>query len=395
MKLCILLVLLYGYVCHGSDIWYQTEMSTYLVSPFQNVYTTLQKNILDKLLTIDSNSLTTDDGAFTSFVSSLYCEVKKLLQYLDVSVAASNNIRIQVNNKLTTVINDIATKESEIARVDGQIRDTNANIQAKQSEINAAEQYVRQAEKSVGDAENDLRRAEKEVEDAQLCAGLFGRRKRFLGNLWNSIQTSVFKPIESAVNTAGGAISSALNTAGGAIVDNVVKPVCSVINFQQLDNARRNVENKRNELAFSRSRLQTLKNELNSIRNALTTYNAQLFNLNYQLNHLKNSLTTLPNEQHIIVSINQKLTDVVSHIRTLVSGSASFLNVLITVIDLESIVKPLNSIYDELQQNQFMVSFYSGKISMDQTNQAKIRLQALFASTPNIPFNMGAIHCST
>ncbi|CAF1295599.1 unnamed protein product [Rotaria sordida] len=404
MKLCILLVLFYGYICHASDIWYQTEMSIHLVPPFQNVYTTLQQNILDKLLTIDSNTLKINDGAFASFASNLHCEIEKLLKYLDLSVTASNNIRTKVDQKLSTIVKDISAKESEIARADGQIRDMNARIQAKRSQISTAEQSVRQAEGLVANAQNELSHAEREVEAAQLCSGLFGRRKRFLGNLWNSIQTSVLKPIESAVNQAGNAIGSvvnqagsaiesAVNTAAGAIVDNVVKPVCSVVNFQQVDNARRNVENKKNELSSRRNQVQTFKNDLNSIQNDLIIYNAQLLNLNSQLNYLKNSLSALPNEQHIILSINQKLKDVVARIRALFGSSTSLLDVATTVIDFESVVKPLNAIYDELQQNQFIVSFNAGKISMEQVNQAKTNLQALIPSIANTPFNMEITRC--
>ncbi len=383
MKLCIVLLLVFGYICHATDIWYQAEMSLNLVPPFQTVYTTLQNNIVDKLSTIDSNSLATDDAALTSFGLNLRCEVEKLLKYLDISVTASNNIRIKVDQKLTTIMNEISAKEGEIARTDGQIRDMNAKIQAKRSQISAAEQSVRQAESSVADAQNALNRAEQEVEDAKLCSGLFGRKKRFLGDLWNSIQNSVFKPIESAVNTAA-----------GAIVDNIVKPVCSVINYQQVDNARRNVENKRNELASFRNQVVTFKNDLNSIQNDLTTFNSQLFNLKYQLTQLQSSLIALPNEQHIILSINRKLTDVVSHIRALLAGSTTFQDVITIVVDSESVVKPLNAVYDELQQNQFMVSFNGGKISIEQINQAKISLQALIAAIPNIPFDMGGARCS-
>ncbi|CAF1016286.1 unnamed protein product [Didymodactylos carnosus] len=390
MKLCIVLVLFYGYICHGSDIWYQAEMTINLVPPFQSVYTTLQNNILDKLLTVDSNSLATNDGALISFASNLHCEVEKLLKYLDGSVTASNNIRIKVDHKLTTIINEISAKESEIAHMDGQIRDMNARIQAKRSQISGAEQSVRQAEGSVTAAQNALHNAEKEVEDAKLCQGLFGRRKRFLGNLWNTIQDSVLKPIESAVNTATNALGDAVNTVGGAIVDNIVKPVCSVINFQQVDNALKNVENKKNELSFFRNQLQTFKNDLNSFQSDLTTYNSQLYNLNYQLNQLKNSLIALPNEQHIILSINQKLQGVVSHIRALFGGSTPFLDAMTTVVDFESVVKPLNAIYDELQQNQFMVLFNVGKISMEQINQAKISLQVM----PSMSFNIGGTRCS-
>ncbi|CAF5181902.1 unnamed protein product, partial [Rotaria magnacalcarata] len=111
------------------------------------------------------------------------------------------------------------------------------------------------------------------------------------------------------------------------------------------------------------------KNDLNSIQSDLVTYNTQLYNFNYQLNQLKNSLNALPNEQHIILSINQKLTAIVGHIRTSLGKSTSFIDAIIAVVDFESIVKPLNAIYDELQQNQFMVSLDSGKISMEQINQ--------------------------
>lgn len=394
MKLCILLVLFYGYFCYGTDIWYQTEMSTYLVPPFQNVYTTLQQNIVGKLLTADSNPLTANDGTPAPTATDVLCGVKKLQQNLEIALIISNSIRNKVDTKLTSIMNDIAAKESEIGRLNGQIQDVNGKIQAKQAVIASAEQSVRQSEASVAAAENELRNAEKEVQDAQLCGGLIGRRKRFIGNLWNSIQNNVLKPIESAINTAGGAIESAINTAGGAIVDNVVKPICGVINVQQLDNAKRKVESKRNELSAARNQLQTLNNDLNSMRNELTTHNAQLHNLNYQLKELKDSLIPLPTEQHIILSISQKFTSAVTHLRTVVGASPSFINVVAAAFDSNAVVQSLNAVYDELQQNQFMTSFNIPKISTEQISQANINLQASAASMPSTAINMQAITCS-
>ncbi|CAF0806740.1 unnamed protein product [Adineta steineri] len=383
-------------------------MSTYVVPPFQNVYRTLKENIFDKVLAIDSNSLTTDDNALTSFGSNLYCELEALSKNLDASVAASNNVRVQVNFKLFTLKQEIAAKENEIARMDTQIRDANGKIQAKQTQINAADQSVQQSERLVADAQNALQRAEQEVANAQLCSGLFGRRKRFLGNVWNSIgsaintaanavgsaATTAVDAVGSAANTAAGAIGSAANTVADAVVDNVVKPVCSVINFQQVDNARRNVENKKNELASFRNLVQSLRNEFNSLQNDLTINKAQLNNFNSQLNQLKNSLISLPSEEHMIIMIHQKLSDVVTQIRTLFSGSTTFLNALSGVFDSESIVKPLNAVYDELQKNQFMGPFSVGKISIEQINQAQINLQALIVAVPNMLSNMGAVRCS-
>ena len=394
MKLCIVLVLLYGYICHGSDIWYQAEMSMYFVPSFQSVYTTLQQNILDKLLVVDSDSLITDNSALMAFISNLHCEVESLLNYLDTSITISKNIRVKVDHKLATIMNDISIKENEIAHVHDQIQELNEKIQDKQSEISLAEQSVRQAEDLVAKAEKALAHAEKEAQNAELCAGLIGRRRRFLGGVWNSIQNSVVKPVASAVNTMGGAIESAVNTATGAVVDNVVKPVCSVVNVQQLDGARRNVENKKNELSLRRDQLQTLKNGLNSMKNDLVIYNTELHNLNYQLNQLQGSLVALPNEQHIIVSINEKLTDVAGHIRAAFDGSISFLDAMTKAIDSDSIVKPLNAIYDELQENNVMKPFNAAKISMEQINRAKINLQALIAFTANIALNMVDVRCA-
>ncbi|UJR16940.1 hypothetical protein I4U23_003838 [Adineta vaga] len=405
MKLSLVLIFIYGYLCHANDIWYQTDMSTTLVPPFQSVYTILQQNIISRLSTLDSNSLPTDENTLSSITSMFYCEIDKLIKNLDVSVTASNNIRLKVDQKLANIVSDILAKENEIARTNNQIQNMNGNIQSKQAQINAAEQSVVQAQNSVNEAQNALQRAEKEVEDAKLCTGLFGRRKRFLGNVWNSIQNSVLKPIESAVNQAGNAIGSAANTvgnaigsaanaAGNAIVDNVVKPVCSVINFQQVDNAMRNVENKKNNLVNARNQVQTYKNDLNSMKNDLITFNAQLYNFNYQLNQLKNSLVSLPKEQHIILAIHQKLTNIVGSIRSAFSGSTSFLNSMATIIDFDLITLPLNAVYDELQQNQFMGSFNIGKLSVQQVNQAKTGLQALIAAMINVPFDMGNTRCS-
>ncbi|CAF1082858.1 unnamed protein product [Adineta ricciae] len=408
MKLSLVLLFISVYLCHTSDIWYQADMSTTLVPPFQNVYTTLQQTLISRLSTLNGDSLPTDEPTLTSITSMFYCEVEKLVKNLDLTLLASNNIRIKVDQKLASIMNEIKAKENEIARMNGQIQDVNGKIQAKQSQISTAEQSVRQAENSVNEAQNALQRAEKEVEEAQKCSGLFGRRKRFLGNIWNSIQSVVNdagnaissavnqagNAIGSVVNQAGGAIESAANTVGNAIVDNVVKPVCSVINFQQVDNARRNVENKRNELVNYRSQVQSLKNDLNSMQNDLVVYSAQLYNLNYQLTQLQNSLVALPNEQHIILSINQKLSSVASTVQLALNNAGSFPNGLMTMIDFDSIVKPLNAVYDELQQNQFMTSFSIAKLSGQEVNQAKTGLQVLIDSMLNFPFNANNARCS-
>jgi len=96
----------------------------------------------------------------------------------------------------------------------------------------------------------------------------------------------------------------------------------------------------------------------------------------------------------MIIMIHQKLSGVVTQIRTLFSGSTSFLDAMTKVVDFDSIVKPLNAIYDELQQNQLTVSSITGKMSMEQINQAKIGLQALAVAISSMPFNMGGISCS-
>jgi peptidoglycan hydrolase CwlO-like protein len=416
MKLSIVLILFSAYLCNANDIWYQREIATWLVPTFQYSYMLLQGNILNKLSTFNSNSLLINDDAFALVASNLYCEMDKLIKALDVAVTSSNNIRIKVDQKLASLMNEIAAKEKEVAQTNNQIENISSKIQSKEVEIVAAEQSVRQIESSVADAENALQRAEKEVADAQLCAGLIGRKKRFLGSIWNSIQTSVIKPIESAVNTAGSAITSAANTAGNAITSaantagnaitsagntvgeailgNVVKPVCTVINFQQVDSTRRNVENKKNELAAIRNQLYTLQNDLNSMKNDLVIYSTQVYNLYHELTQLHSSLLVLPTEQHIILEINQKLASVAAYIRSSFSGSASFFDKINTMVSFDLLIQPLNTIYDELQQNQLMTSLNTGKISTEQFDQAKIGLRALTVATVNMPFLMESINCA-
>lgn len=383
MKLHIVLMFTLACICHTSEIWYQADISTHLVPSFHRVYKTMQQDITNKLLTIDSKLLTTNHAAMASFSSGLHCEVQKLIQNIDASVTVSSDIRVKVEDKLKNITEDISTKESEIARVETQIRSTSASIQAKQSQLTTAEESVKQSEASVLNAQNELVSAEKEVEAAKLCAGLFGRRKRFLDNLWNPMDLFFIKPMEFAMNTAG-----------GLLVNGVVKPVCSVINFQKVDNAKKNVESKKNELAFFRNLVETYKNDLNSIQNDLIAYNAKLQNLNYELNQLKSSLAEIPEEQHIIVFIDQKLSNIASYIRTLFHKSVSFIDVINKVIDFEYMIKPLNAVYDELKQNQFMAAINFDKVSAVQINQAKTKLQALASTQSTLPWNMENITCS-
>jgi len=392
--LCIILVLFYGYVCYGNEIWYQAEMTANVVPSFQNAYGTMQQNILDKLLTTDINSLATNDDALKSFAVNLNCQIEKIFKYLDSSAIAGNNIRIKVDQKLTSITQAIQQKQNEIAGTNVQIQNVNSRIQMKRNQINAADANVRQAEAAVASATNALHNAEREVEDAKLCQGLFGRKKRFLGNIWNSIQNAVINPVGQALNTAAGAIEQAANVVANAVVDNVVKPVCSVINYSALDNAIRNVENKKNELSSFKNQVQTFKNELTTIQNELTVFNSQLYNLNYQLNELQNSLVELPNEKHVILLINQRLTDVLGHMRKFFSGSTILKDVMKTLIDFDLIMKPLNVVHEELRRNQLMAAYPGGEITIQKTNQVKINLEILIVLLGDMSFNIGSKNCS-
>lgn len=383
MKFPMFLMLLCTWICHGNEIWYQSEISTHLEPSFRIVYKTMQQDIINKLLTIDSKLLTTNQAAMTSFSSDLYCEMEKFIQNIAATAAASSDIRTMVENKLNNITEDISNKESEIARLETQLRGIHANIQGKQSQITVAEESVQQAETSVLNAQNELYGAEKEVEAAKLCAGLFGKRKRFLDTLWKPMDFFFIKPMEFAMNTAG-----------GMMVNGFVKPVCSVINYQKVDDAKKNVESKKHELTFFRNLVETYKNDLTSIQSDLTTYSAQLNNLNYELNQLKSSLTQLPVEQHLIVSIDQKLTNTASYIRTLFYKSTSFIDIVKKVIDFEYMIKPLNAVYDELKQNQFIGAFNFDKISSAQVDQAKAKLQGLTSAKFSVTWNVENIRCS-
>lgn len=383
MKIHLFLTLLCTWICYGKEIWYQAEMYEHLEPSFHMVYKTMQQDIINKLLNMDSKLLTTNQAAMTSFSSNLYCEMGKFIQNIDATVAVTSNIRSMVEDKLKNITDYISAKESEIARLETQIASSHASIQGKQAQITVAEESVKQAEASVLNAQSELNDAEKEVQAAKLCAGLFGKRKRFLDVLWSPMDFFFVKPMELAMNTAG-----------GMLVNGFVKPVCTVINYQKVDEAKQHVESKKHELTFFKNLVQTYQNDLSSIQTDLATSNAQLQNLNSELNQLKSSLTELPDEQHLIVLIDQKLNNAASFLRTLFYKSASFIDVIKTAIDFEYMIKPLNAVYDELKENQFMVAFNYNKISATQIDQVKAKLQGLSSAKFPLPWNVENIRCS-
>lgn len=384
MKAAVIFFIFYAHFCFGNNMWYQTEISLHLVPPFNSVYTIFQQNILNEVLKLDSNLLAINESAFSAFSTSIHLEASNLLKYLNLSVMASNNIRIKVDQKLMTIINEIAAKENEIELIGQQIQDMADNIEVKHAQISSAEESVKQAELSVISADNALLLAEKEVEDAKLCAGLLGKRKRALNTMFNLF----FKPMELAVNTGINMMGSSMGAAGNVMVNGIVKPVCSVINYQKIDNAKKNVETTKNTLSALKYRIQTLTNDLNSMQTDLNTYNAQLFDLSNMLNELKDSVIDLPSEQHVILSIHEKLTNVISQLFGVMAGSASFLDAMMKMIDFESIVKPLNDIYDDLLDNHLIISLDHGKIRIEQINQAKSILESVVAMLLNMPFKM-------
>jgi hypothetical protein len=329
-----------------------------IVHPYRMAYTTLNEDIVQPLLTVDTES---DQPTLRKLIQLLLLAIEDVRDQLHKATKASEQIRINIDEQVTQLVLSIENQEEQIRQSQIAVIQANINVQSAQNQVNSAEGDLRDSQHALNDANQAVRDAQKAVDDARVC-GLGRRRKRFLGKIAQQLN-----PVKIFRETVG-------------------KPLCSVINAGGIDSAKQRRGMAEQRVRETQQRLYNSQQELASKRAQYDTARAQLSAANTQLSTMKSVLNEQRTKQSLVASWTKKIQDVEVHLNSVLGSSIVLPNETAQLIDFELVIHPLNDIYEEMINNNVMEAF-DFEISAETARQIKANLEKLIEKMPKMPLN--------
>ena len=335
------------------------SISQFIVPPYRTAYTTLNDDIVQPLLSADTES---DQETVEHLIESLVQAAKKVRNLLHTATNASELIRNAVDKQVLQLVLIVTIRESQVRRSQAAVTQAMLNIQHTQHQVNIAESAARDAENSLNSANHELHEAEKAVERARRC-GIGRRKKRFLDKVFQALN-----PIN--------------------IVDHVVlRPICSVVNSGGIDRAKDRRSMAWQTLHNARDRVQNHRQALSNYQTQLNSAHMEHASANQALQSMRSTLNELRAKQSLVTSFTSKIKNVEVHLNTVLGRSRVLASDTANLIDFELVIEPLNNIYEEMIDNKIMQSF-DFEITAETARQINENLQKLTAKMSKMPLNV-------
>lgn len=310
MKLVVLVFFICSSVINADpqQDWYQAQLNTNVLPPYRDAYQILQTRVVNELLSVNITAL--DEVSVTQLANRLLCAARDVRASLDRSVAGSNELRNQIDTKVTSSVNQIGAYEQNIVEKEVEIEQTNQHLRGAEAALDSAKRAVLDKEASVNAADAAVRAAEDVVEKAKKCHGLLGRRKRSdrsvtnMGRSWfSSITRPIVKPIENAIK------------------DVIIKPVCSIINMGPLNDAKGRLDTARQELQSARNQEAQYRVTVANHQAHKNSLVDQLVQFQASLSMVQTALRVLQDELAITITINDQVIDLRKILLKLILGN--------------------------------------------------------------------------
>ena len=322
-----------------------------VVPPYCTAYTILNEHIVQKLLQIDINS---NEETLKVLVDSMACAAKNVQQELQISSQSIEQICNATDLQISQLILSVSEHEANVRQSQDAVNQANINLQNAQQQVSLAETAVHDAHRALSAADQRVHDAHKAVERARHC-GLGRRRKRFLGDLKK-------------------------------IGRKVIKIPCSVVNSRRIDQAKDGRRMAEETLANTRNRLQNHQNNLGQKRSEHSAAQTRLHTANNQLQTATCSLEQQRNERLIWIDLLKQFKAIEVHLANVLSSSNVLVDEIVGLIDFETVISPLHSIYNVMLEKQLMTPF-GFDISAETTAKIKANLEKLSKSLPNMPLH--------
>ncbi|CAM4845187.1 unnamed protein product, partial [Rotaria magnacalcarata] len=148
-------------------------------------------------------------------IDSLACASRNVQNQSSTTTNASERIRSSLDEQISQLVVSISNQNNEVRRSQQNVDQANINVRNAQQQVASSEKVVQDKQNGLNAAEHEMQQAQADVERARHCARR--RRKRGFGGWWR-------KHVENPV--------------GKVLQQNVVRPVCRVLNSVGIDNAQ-------------------------------------------------------------------------------------------------------------------------------------------------------------
>ncbi|CAF3440405.1 unnamed protein product [Rotaria socialis] len=355
----ILLVAVTGLVfAETQQEWYKVQIETQVLPFYVQAYRILENHVVNELLAVNATSL--GDTAVGQLVNRLYCAVREVYNSLQQSVMSSEQLQNHVSDRLQSSVAQESVYKRDIREKEIAISETDQAISGALAQFALAEQTVIEKEKGVASAEQAVRDAQDAVEKAEKCRG---KRSWF-----SQITRPITRPIENAIK------------------DVIIKPICSVINYGGIDNAKSRRQDAQNQLHSAQAQVQHYRQLVKEHLARKESLEMQLRGLQSLLANIQGVLQALQSELVITANITRELKIVNTQLQAVSTSSSVLHNTVAYLVDFELLITPLNAIYESIQQVTALDT--TALISQNQIIQFKKSLGQIAALLPNMPFNL-------
>jgi len=279
---------------------YKQQFQTQVGVPYKNAVTVAATDIIEYLA---QAPVPTTAAAGQQVVATLNAKAQTFSADLSGAAASSDALRQQLDKEVEQLVAQASGVEQQIAANQQQLSQTTAQIQQTNAQLVDAQNQVNAAAQSVQNAQNALNQENDRVRKAEHCIGIGG----WLG-----------------------------------------KHICKVVNHDGIRRAENDRNRAQGDLAGRQQRLAQFQAQQAqlvakqaSLQQTQASLEANKANLNAQLAQLNQARNT-------VNTVDTGLKAVVAHVSTLFGKSQVLADVIKNLIDLETVIKPLTAIADQI-----------------------------------------------
>jgi len=275
---------------------YQTQVGV----PYKNAVTIVATDIIEYLAT---TPVPTTAELGRQIVANLNAKAQIFSTDLGVASKSSDTLRQLLDKEVEDLVAQGSAVEKQIMANDQQLQTTEAQLKETDAQLIAAQNQVNQAQKSVNDAINHLHDEERAVDKARHCT--------FIGG-WLGSQ------------------------------------ICSVVNHGGIDAAEGDRNRAQNDLNGQQQRLANLRQNQTQVTQQQIGLQQTKIVLQNRKNYLNEQLAKLNRARDNVNQVDTALKALITHVRTLFGKSQVLADVIKNLIDMETVIKPLTAIADQI-----------------------------------------------
>jgi len=297
-RLSILLLAVLHLTCGFDLSAYKQQYQTQVGAPYKQAVTIAANDIIE-YLAVSPVPTTSDAGR--QVVQLLTTKTQALSSNLDSASLASDDLREQLDDEVEQLVSQASGVQQQIAADDQCLQATNSRLVESNAQLTEAQNQVNRAQESVRNAQNTLAEENRRVDDAKHCTGI-----------------------------------------------GLFDFVCPIINHDGIRHAEGDRDRAQNELNNQQQRLTGIQQQQaqyvasqTKLQQSKANFDTIKANLNVQLNQLNQARDN-------VVNVDTILKAFIMHLDTLLGKSVVLGEVVKDLIDMETVVKPLMAIADQI-----------------------------------------------